>query len=97
MRPDAGAKVDECTLFATTFPCHHCARHIVAAGIRRVVYVAPYAKSRAVDLHDDAIVLGPTSERIRGFPLSHSWESGRSAISIGLSTPSARLKTGSAP
>jgi deoxycytidylate deaminase len=56
-----GAKVDGCTLFATTFPCHHCARHIVAAGIKRVVYVAPYAKSRAVDLHDDAIVLGPAS------------------------------------
>ncbi len=53
-----GAKVDGCTLFVTTFPCHHCARHIVAAGISRVVYVAPYAKSRAVDLHDDAIVLG---------------------------------------
>ncbi len=53
-----GVRVDGCTLFATTFPCHHCARHIVAAGIRRVVYVAPYAKSRAVDLHDDSIGLG---------------------------------------
>jgi cytidine deaminase len=53
-----GVKVDGCTLYATTFPCHHCARHIVAAGIRRVVYVAPYAKSRAVDLHDDSILVG---------------------------------------
>lgn len=53
-----GVSVDGCTLYATTFPCHHCARHIVAAGISRVVYVAPYAKSRAVDLHKDAIVLG---------------------------------------
>jgi hypothetical protein len=53
-----GASVDRCTLYATTFPCHHCARHVVAAGIRRVVYVAPYAKSRAADLHADAIVHG---------------------------------------
>lgn len=53
-----GVSVDGCTLFATTFPCHHCARHIVAAGITRVVYVAPYAKSRAVALHNDSIVLG---------------------------------------
>jgi len=53
-----GVKVDGATLYATTFPCHHCARHIVAAGIHRVVYVAPYAKSRAEQLHNDSIVLG---------------------------------------
>jgi len=46
------------TLFGTTFPCHNCAKHIVAAGIGRVVYVEPYAKSRAAKLHDDSIVLG---------------------------------------
>ena len=32
------------TLFCTTFPCHSCARHIVASGIGRVVYIEPYAK-----------------------------------------------------
>jgi cytidine deaminase len=53
-----GVRVDEGTLYATTFPCHHCARHIVAAGLRRVVYIAPYAKSRAIDLHNDSIRLG---------------------------------------
>ena len=53
-----GVSVNKGTLFATTFPCHHCARHIVAAGICRVVYIAPYAKSRALHLHDDSIVLG---------------------------------------
>jgi deoxycytidylate deaminase len=42
-------------LYTTTFPCHNCARHIIAAGIERVVYVEPYPKSRASDLHDDAI------------------------------------------
>jgi len=43
------------TLYTTTYPCHNCARHIVAAGIARVVYLEPYKKSLAIDLHDDAI------------------------------------------
>jgi cytidine deaminase len=42
-------------LYTTTFPCHNCAKHIVAAGISRVVYVEPYPKSLAMDLHLDAI------------------------------------------
>lgn len=43
------------TLYSTTFPCHNCAKHIVAAGIQRVVYVEPYPKSRALDLFSDSI------------------------------------------
>jgi deoxycytidylate deaminase len=43
------------TVYTTTFPCHSCARHIIASGIRRVVYVEPYAKSLAMELHRDAI------------------------------------------
>ncbi|CFQ66978.1 ComE operon protein 2 [Yersinia frederiksenii] len=43
------------TLYCTTYPCHNCARHIVAAGIKRVVYIEPYEKSLALELHDDAI------------------------------------------
>jgi deoxycytidylate deaminase len=50
-----GVPVKGCTLYTTTFPCHNCARHIVAAGIKRVVYVAPYSKSQAQLLHGDAI------------------------------------------
>jgi len=46
-----------CTLYCTTFPCHNCAKHIVAAGISRVVFVEPYPKSLAMDLHPDAICL----------------------------------------
>jgi deoxycytidylate deaminase len=46
------------TLYVTTFPCHSCARHIVAAGIRRVVYVEPYPKSLATELHEDAVFSG---------------------------------------
>jgi hypothetical protein len=32
-----------------------CAKHIVAAGIVRVVYLEPYPKSYARELHDDSI------------------------------------------
>ncbi|QEX19775.1 deoxycytidylate deaminase [Hypericibacter terrae] len=50
-----GIPVKGATLFTTTFPCHICARHIVAAGIKRVVYVEPYAKSLAGELYPDSI------------------------------------------
>jgi deoxycytidylate deaminase len=43
------------TLYTTTYPCHNCARHIVAAGITNVVYIQPYKKSLAIALHGDAI------------------------------------------
>jgi deoxycytidylate deaminase len=43
------------TLYCTTYPCHICARHIVASGIKRVVYIEPYEKSLAVQLHGDSI------------------------------------------
>lgn len=42
-------------LFTTTFPCHYCARHIVSAGVDEVQYIEPYPKSRALELHGDAI------------------------------------------
>lgn len=42
-------------LFCTTFPCHNCTKHIVAAGIREVVYIEPYPKSLAEELYPDAV------------------------------------------
>jgi deoxycytidylate deaminase len=42
------------TLFSTTFPCHSCARHIVASGIAKVFFIEPYPKSLATELHSDA-------------------------------------------
>lgn len=42
-------------LYYTTYPCHNCARHIVASGIRKVVFIEPYEKSLALRLHNDAI------------------------------------------
>jgi deoxycytidylate deaminase len=52
-----GASPRQGTLYTTTFPCHNCARHIIAAGIKRVVYVEPYPKSQAGRLHSDAILI----------------------------------------
>lgn len=52
-----GVSVRECTLYTTTFPCHNCARHIIAAGIRRVVFIEPYPKSKAELLHEDSIAI----------------------------------------
>jgi deoxycytidylate deaminase/dephospho-CoA kinase len=42
-------------MFVTTYPCHYCARHIVTAGVEEVQYIEPYPKSRAIELHKDAI------------------------------------------
>jgi deoxycytidylate deaminase len=50
-----GTGLQNATLYTTTFPCHNCARHIVASGIMKVFYVEPYEKSLAKDLHEDAI------------------------------------------
>jgi cytidine deaminase len=44
-------------LYTTTFPCHDCAKHIVGAGIKRVVYIEPYPKSLVPDLYSDSILV----------------------------------------
>lgn len=51
----AGVSPMGCRLFVTTYPCHYCARHIVAAGVDEVQFIEPYPKSRATALHSDAI------------------------------------------
>ncbi len=50
-------------MYATTFPCHECAKHIVAAGIKRLVYIEPYPKSKALILFEDAISLDVPDEK----------------------------------
>ena len=58
----SGVSPRGCRMYVTTYPCHYCARHIVAAGIDEVQFIEPYPKSTATDLHSDSI----TTE-------SHSW------------------------
>jgi cytidine deaminase len=50
-----GRSIKGSTLYVTTFPCHNCTKHILASGVKRVVYMEPYPKSRAKDLHPDEI------------------------------------------
>ena len=49
------------TLYCTTYPCHNCAKHIIDAGISKVVYLEPYEKSLARKLHADSIY-GPSEK-----------------------------------
>jgi cytidine deaminase len=66
-----GVSVKDGSLFSTTFPCHLCARHIISAGLKRVVYIEPYPKSLAQELYEDMIDVDPgsvTSEKVRFEP-----------------------------
>ena len=56
-------------IFCTTYPCHSCARQIIAAGIKEVYYIEPYRKSLAIKLHGDAITEDESDrERVRILP-----------------------------
>lgn len=50
-----GISVKNAHMYCTTYPCHNCAKHIVAAGIKTVEYIEPYPKSKANILHKDSI------------------------------------------
>lgn len=50
-----GVAIADGTIVCTTFPCHECARHIVAAGIKEVIYIEPYPKSLTPQLYLDSI------------------------------------------
>ena len=51
----AGDRVVGGKIYVTTYPCHSCARHLVAAGISEIHYIEPYRKSLATRLHDDSL------------------------------------------
>lgn len=62
----SGSRVKGGKLFCTTYPCHSCARHIIASGIKEVYYIEPYRKSLAIRLHGDAITESESeSEKVR--------------------------------
>jgi deoxycytidylate deaminase len=52
-----GVSIHQGVLYCTTFPCHICAKHIVASGLGKVVYLEPYSKSYASRLHSDSIIM----------------------------------------
>jgi len=51
-----GPPVLKASLYTTTYPCHSCARHLVAAGVAEVIFLEAYPKSLASALHGDSIV-----------------------------------------
>jgi cytidine deaminase len=57
-----GRSVAGATLYCTTFPCHICARHIIASGIAKVVFIEPYPKSLTKKLYEREI----TTDEKRG-------------------------------
>ncbi len=57
-----GKSVKDGVLYSTTFPCHLCAKHIIASGIKKVVFIEPFPKSYAEQLHGDAIVIGKSDD-----------------------------------
>lgn len=63
-----GVSTKETILYSTTFPCHNCAKHIVAAGITHVRFIEPYPKSKAFILHRDAIAVTDVHQRVTFLP-----------------------------
>lgn len=64
-----GKRLKDCVLYVTTFPCHNCTKHIIAAGIRKVFYLEPYPKSRAKQLHSNEIEIEQESpDRVSFLP-----------------------------
>ncbi|MEO0462069.1 MAG: anti-phage dCTP deaminase [Pseudomonadota bacterium] len=57
-----GRSLKNMILFCTTFPCHNCTKHLLAAGICEVIYMEPYPKSKAKELHENEIELEKRAE-----------------------------------
>lgn len=53
------------TLYCTTMPCHMCTKLVIAAGIKRVVYVQPYVKSLSGELYKDSVVFEGSTDDFR--------------------------------
>lgn len=50
-----GRSTENSIMYCTTFPCHICARHIIASGIAAVHFIEPYPKSLTKTLYDREI------------------------------------------
>lgn len=50
-----GVPLKGSTLYCTTYPCHLCARQILAVGISKVIYLEPYPKSMVEVMYDKII------------------------------------------
>lgn len=57
-----GTPIGGARLYTTTYPCHECARLIIGAGIRRVVFVDPYPKSQVQMLFQHLVTDDPSDK-----------------------------------
>jgi len=53
-----GTALGDSIMYSTTYPCHECARLIIATGINKVVYVDPYPKSQVQEMFRDEVSEG---------------------------------------
>ncbi|WP_190323120.1 anti-phage dCTP deaminase [Candidatus Tokpelaia sp.] len=67
-----GISLKGASLYCTTFPCHMCAKHIIAAGLKQVIFLEPYPKSLTADMHSDsAKVEGASRKGYEEYPAAH--------------------------
>ncbi|MCV6823158.1 MULTISPECIES: anti-phage dCTP deaminase [Halocynthiibacter] len=50
-----GRSLKGASIFVTTYPCHNCAKHLIAAGIERIVFIEPYPKSKTESLFQNIV------------------------------------------
>lgn len=50
-----GTALRNTVMYSTTYPCHQCARLIIAAGIKKVTYIDPYPKSQVQEMYHDEV------------------------------------------
>lgn len=89
----AGNKIKEGRIYCTTYPCHNCAKHIVASGIKEVYYIEPYRKSQAIRLHSDAITENEDNPKLVRF-LMFDGISPRRYLDFFKMSPDSRKKDG---
>jgi len=58
------------TVYVTTQPCHNCVKHLITAGVEKVIYIEPYPKSLMEELHSDAINLNPQHREVSQWKIS---------------------------
>ena len=52
-----GVITKDCIMYVTLFSCHNCTKHLICAGIKKVIYVEPYPKSHASELYKENVLL----------------------------------------
>jgi deoxycytidylate deaminase len=57
-----GLPLKDSVIYVTTYPCHNCAKHLVAAGVKKIVFIEPYPKSKAESLFQDIVMPDSKSE-----------------------------------